>query len=83
MFHSRLLRSFGPLLLGVAAEAAVLDLLKVVDTSLRDEASRQEFAALPDQIRAKHRLVDKYQSLPSKVRREQLPESLDVTLTSL
>lgn len=72
------------LLLGVAAEAAFLDLCRVVRASLRHPKSQQEFDSLPDLIKPKHRwILAKYQDLPSKVRREQLPESLDMTLGSL
>lgn len=72
------------LLLGVAAEAALLDLCKVIRKSLRDPSSQQEFDSLPDLIKTKHRwIVSKYHGLPSKVRREQLPDSLDMTLGSL
>lgn len=72
------------LLLGVAAEAAFLGLCKVIRASLRDANTKQAFDKLPDLIRPKHRwIMEKYHALPLRVRREQLPESLDMTLGSL
>lgn len=71
------------LLLGVAAESVFLEVCTVVESSLRNDPERNE---LNNQraIKSKHRwVVNKYQSLSGTVRRTRLPESLDVTLTSL
>ena len=71
------------LLLGVAAEAVFLSLCVKVEPDLTDNTEQTQFKNL-QQIRPKHRwLIQKFESLPSKQRRAQLPESLDVTLTSL
>jgi hypothetical protein len=71
------------LLLGVAAESVFLQLCNVIESSLKDDADRQEFAS-KIKIKPKHRwIIQKYQGLPYSVRRNQLPESLDVTLISL
>lgn len=71
------------LLLGVAAEAVFLRLCEVVSEALRDNTERTQFDQL-QWVKPKHRwIVDKYAALPSEVRRDHLPQSLDVTLTSL
>lgn len=71
------------LLLGIAAESVILQLAKIIDTSLKNPKEQSAFAK-KSTIKQKHRwIVDKYQSLPGNVRREILPESLDLTLTSL
>ena len=71
------------LLLGVAAESVFLQLCEVVRSSLKDSKDQNAFDKL-QQVRQKHRwIVEKYTLLPGKIRREQLPESLDITLTSL
>jgi len=70
------------LLLGVAAESVFLQLCEVVRSSLKDSKDQNAFDKL-QQVRQKHRwIVEKYTLLPGKIRREQLPESLDITLTS-
>jgi hypothetical protein len=72
------------LLLGVAAEAALCDLLAVVRASLRDPNQQRKVTGRPDEIKNQHRwLVAKYEALPASVKRTQLPESLGVTLGSL
>ncbi len=71
------------LLLGVAAEAVFLQLCSVVLDALRDDAEREAFSQLQS-VRPKHRwVVEKYNSMPRETRRSELPESLDMTLTSL
>jgi len=68
------------LLLGVAAEAAFLEVCGVIQKSIIDAKSAQDFEKL-DMIKRKHRwIVAKYEALPAAVRREQLPDGLDVTL---
>ncbi len=70
------------LLLGVAAEAVLLRLCDVAKNALHNQTERSKFDKLKS-VKPKHRwLVDKYESLPSQDRR-LLPESLDVTLSSL
>lgn len=71
------------LLLGVAAESVFNHMCEIVRASLKDGNERKKLdPQLP--VKPRHRwLVQKYQNLPRKVRREQLPESLDMTLTSL
>jgi hypothetical protein len=70
-------------LLGVAAESVFLQLCEVIRSSLKDSNERSKLDdRLP--VKSKHRwIVEKYQNLPGKARREQLPESLDMTLLSL
>jgi hypothetical protein len=71
------------LILGVAAESVFLQLCKVIRSSLKSAAD-QKTLDNKQTIKNKHRwIVDKYLALPSTIRREQLPESLDLTLTSL
>lgn len=71
------------LLLGVAAECVLLELCKVIHSSLRSAADQKALDG-KQTIKHKHRwIVDKYLALPSSTRRERLPESLDLTLTSL
>ena len=71
------------LLLGIASEAVLLRLCEVAQNALSDSKERSDFDQL-QWVKPKHRwLVDKYDSLPARDRRTQLPESLDVTLTSL
>jgi hypothetical protein len=71
------------LLLGVAAESVFNHMCDIVRTSLKDNNEQKR---LDPQLPAKPRhrwIVQKYENLPKNVRREQLPESLDMTLTSL
>ena len=76
-------RAAATLLLGVASENVFLSLCEAVRSGLRSEEEQREFANLPDRVKPKHRwIVNKYQSMPTDVRRA-LPESLDITLTSL
>lgn len=71
------------LLLGVAAEAVFLRLCGVISGALQDDTERTQFDRL-QWVKPKHRwVVEKYAALPSEVRRGHLPQSLDVTLTSL
>jgi hypothetical protein len=71
------------LLLGVAAESVFLELCSVVASSITNASAKNEFEHKRF-IRPKHRwIVDRYLQLPSSERRENLPESLDITLTSL
>jgi hypothetical protein len=71
------------LLLGVAAEAVVLRVCELIVASTKNQAVRKGFESLPDIVKQKHRwLIQRYESLPAKVRREQLPDGLDVKLTS-
>jgi hypothetical protein len=70
------------LLLGVAAEAVVKACELIVNASA-DPALRKGYESIPDVAKQRHRwLVDRYNALPSKVRREGLPDGLDVTLAS-
>jgi hypothetical protein len=72
------------LLIGVAAEAAFLDLCELVTKSIRDSGKREKFEKLGDRIKERHRwMVAQYDSLPARVRREQLPDGLDLTLGTL
>ena len=71
------------LLLGVTAESVFEKLCGVVSPALKDAKERTEFSRLGDHVKPRHRwLVKKYEGLPKSVRRS-LPESLDVTLSSL
>ncbi len=71
------------LLLGVAAESVFLELCNVVKETLTNPAHRRAFEKLPDAVKPKHRwIVEHYQALPASTRKD-LPESLDMTLTSL
>ena len=71
------------LLLGIAAEAVLLELCAVARDALQSPQEQTQLDNLQS-VRPKHRwLVGKYNALPGPVRRQQLPESLDVTLTSL
>jgi hypothetical protein len=71
------------LLLGIAAESVFLELCTVIYSSLT-RGNDQRTLSPKQPIKQKHRwIINKYLSLPSSVRREQLPESLDLTLTSL
>ncbi len=70
------------LLLGVAAEAVFLKLCDVVENNLANPNEQTEFQRRK-LVKRKHRwLSNKYESL-SKVVKNQLPESLDITLNSL
>ena len=70
------------LLLGVAAEAVFLKLCEVVEHSLKTSTEQTAFQR-EKTVKQKHRwLSDKSDSLP-KVVKDQLPESLDITLNSL
>jgi hypothetical protein len=71
------------LLLGVAAESVFLGVCEVVRSHLKDVKDQKAFDKL-QHIRQKHRwITDKYLSLPGDARRKQLPDSLDITLTTL
>lgn len=71
------------LLLGIAAEAVLLHLCEVAQNALSDSEEREVFDRLRG-VKQKHRwLVEKYESLPERDRRRELPESLDLTLTAL
>lgn len=71
------------LLLGVAAEAVVLNACELIVAESGDPALRKSYESLPDVLKQRHRwLVDRYKALPPKVRREALPDGLDVTLAS-
>jgi len=70
------------LLLGVAAESVFNELCSAIQPTMADPNERSNLD-LTRQVRPRHRwLVTKYQNL-SAAQRRQLPESLDVTLTSL
>ena len=70
------------LLLGVAAESVFDQMCEIVRASLKDTSEQNNLnPKLP--VKPRHRwIVQKYQNLPKSVR-QQLPESLDMTLTSL
>jgi len=71
------------LLLGIAAESIFNHMCDIIRSSLKNSGEQRK---LDSQLPAKPRhrwIVQKYQNLPKTVRREQLPESLDMTLTSL
>lgn len=71
------------LLLGIAAEAVLLRLCEAARNALGDSKETSNFDQL-QWVKQKHRwLVAKYESLPAEDRRTHLPESLDVTLSSL
>ena len=71
------------LLLGVAAEAVILRACELIVDASTDPAVRKVYDSLPDFPKQRHRwLVERYNALPAKVRREALPDGLDVTLTS-
>jgi len=71
------------LLMGVASECVFLNLCQVVRDSLKCQTEQAKFDKL-HQVKPRHRwLVEKYENLDKKVRRNQLPESLDMTLKSL
>ena len=70
------------LMVGVGAEAVFLQLCEAIEQALKSEAERNKFEKL-QWVKAKHRwVVAKFEQLPSD-QRKQLPESLDLTLTSL
>ena len=71
------------LLLGVAAESVFLNLCKIIHSSLNSEPDKKKLDNyLP--VKPKHRwIVQRYQNLSSEIKRTELPESLDLTLTSL
>lgn len=72
------------LLLGVAAESVFWELSDHVSRALKKAAEKKTFDELPENVKTRHRwIVDKFENLPKKVRREHLPESLDITLKSL
>jgi hypothetical protein len=71
------------LLLGVAEEAVVLKVCELIVAASADPAVRKGYESLPDAAKQRHRwLVDLYKALPAKIRREALPDGLDVTLAS-
>lgn len=71
------------LLLGVAAEATFLALCQTVEGAIANPEEKARFGKLRT-VKEKHRrLVQKIESLPREEKRNNLPESLDVTLTSL
>ena len=68
------------LLLGVATEAVFLEVCAAVQGSIRDPKDARDFEKL-DMVKTKHRwIVAKYEALPAGIRREHLPDGLDVTL---
>lgn len=71
------------LLLGIAAESIFNGMCEIVRESLKNGSEQKNLdPQMP--VKLRHRwVVQKYQSLPAAIRREQLPESLDLTLTSL
>ncbi len=71
------------LLLGVAAESVFLNLCNAIQSSLKNSNDIKKLDGGLS-VKTKHRwVVQRYQDLPSVVRREKLPESIDMTLTSL
>jgi hypothetical protein len=71
------------LLLGVAAESIFNHMCDIVRTSLKKSTEQAELNPQLS-VKPRHRwIVKKYQNLPKSVRRQQLPDSLDMTLTSL
>jgi hypothetical protein len=69
------------LLLGVAAEAVVLKVFDLI-ASGADASQKKKLERLRN-IKDKHRwLIDRYEALPPKLRREALPDGIDVTLAS-
>jgi hypothetical protein len=70
------------LMVGVGAEAVFLQLCKVIEPALKSKKERNNFEKL-QWVKPKHRwVIAKFEQLPSP-QRKQLPESLDLTLTSL
>lgn len=70
------------LMVGVGAEAVFLQLCEVIEGALKSKTERDRFEKLL-WVKPKHRwVVAKFEKLPSNQRR-LLPESLDLTLTSL
>lgn len=71
------------LLLGIAAESIFNGMCEIVRESLKNGSEQKNLdPQMP--VKLRHRwVVQKYQSFPAAIRREQLPESLDFTLTSL
>jgi len=71
------------LLLGVAAESVFNYMCDIVRASLKKTSEQNNLdPSLP--VKPRHRwIVQKYHSLPKEIRQKQLPESLDMTLTSL
>lgn len=71
------------MMLGIAAEAVFLGLCTVIAENLDLQNEREEFENLR-WVKPKHRwVINKYQSIPNNERKQNLPESLDLTLTSL
>ena len=71
------------LLLGVASESVFLDLCTSIEAGLKSEPERTKFTKLR-QVKEKHQwVVEKFRNLPNEVKRNDLPESLDLTLVSL
>jgi hypothetical protein len=57
---------------------------EIVGESLKSAKDQEAFKKLPEMVKPRHRwILEKFQNLPSKIRRNELPESLDVTLSSL
>ena len=71
------------LLLGIAAESIFNHMCDIIRLSLKNRSEQKKLdSQLP--VKPRHRwIVQKYQNLPKSVQREQLPESLDMTLGSL
>ncbi len=71
------------LLLGIAAESIFNHMCSIIRSSLENSSEHNKLnSKLP--VKPRHRwIVQKYQNLGNTARREQLPESLDMTLTSL
>ena len=71
------------LLLGVASESVFIDLCKSIEAGLQSDTEKTKFSKLK-QVKEKHRwVVEKFGNLPNEVKRNNLPESLDITLVSL
>lgn len=71
------------MMLGIAAEAVLLDLCNAMQASLKDPTAKQKFEKLT-WVGQKHRWVmDTYDELPNAVKKDKLPGSLRLTLGSL
>ena len=71
------------LMLGIAAEAVFLNLCSVISGILKDPADRKAFEAM-QWIKPKHKwVVERFEAIPAKDRKKNLPESTDITLSSL
>jgi len=71
------------LLLGVAAEAAFLELCGIIERSAVEPNARSKFEKM-ERVKEKHRwIVNRYEQLPARVKATQLPDGLDITLTGI